>query len=167
MKDITHINNQELQIVKHPVDREIAKIDATKSCIDSGTEFMNVTSKMLQSAEYSLNSMNNCLNSVRSIVESAGSSVTAWKEIEKEMFAMSLHFEQFSKELDVNLDKYKTRIPLIEKQLDSINVNLSKMLDYVLAMDAKTEQGMDFKMKMMDRIDVFLNTISTTMMNLL
>lgn len=167
MNDITHINNQELQIVQHPVDLEIAKIDATKSCIDSGTEFMNVTSEMLQSAVGSLNSMNNCLNSVRGIVESVGSSVTAWKEIEREMLAMSLHFEQFSKELNVNLEKYKTRIPLIERQLDSINDNLSKMLNFVLNMDAKTEQEMDFKMKMMDRIDVFLNMISTTVMNLL
>ena len=69
--------------------------------------------------------------------------------------------------MDVNLNKYKTRIPLIEKQLDSINCNLSKILDFVLTMDARTEQEMDFKMKMMDRIDIFLNTISTTMMNLL
>ena len=93
--------------------------------------------------------------------------MTSWKEIDREMLAMSLHFEQFSKELDVNLDKYKTRIPLIEKQLDSINGNLSKMLDFVLTMNVKTEQEMDFKMKMMDRIDSFLNTISTTMMSLL
>ena len=42
-----------------------------------------------------------------------------------------------------------------------------KILDYVIAMDAKTEAEMEMKMRMMDRIDLFLNTISTTMMNLL
>lgn len=107
------------------------------------------------------------MNSIKGVVDSVGSSLVAWKEIDKEMLAMSLHFERFSKELDTDLSKYKARIPLIEKQLDAINVNLTKILDFVLAMDAKSEQEMDFKMKMMDRIDSFLNTISSTMMNLL
>ena len=40
-------------------------------------------------------------------------------------------------------------------------------MDYVIAMDAKTEAEMEMKMRMMERIDLFLNTISTTMMNLL
>lgn len=158
---------QDMPIAHQPIGTEITKRDDAQSIIESGTEFMNSTSEMLQSAEGALNSINKCLNSVQGIVESVGSSVTAWKKIDKEMLAMNIHFEQFSKEMDVNLNKYKTRIPLIEKQLDSINCNLSKILDFVLTMDARTEQEMDFKMKMMDRIDIFLNTISTTMMNLL
>ena len=93
--------------------------------------------------------------------------MTAWKEIDKEMLAMDLHFKAFAKELDNNLDKYKSRIPVIEKQLDAVNSGLGKILDYVIAMDAKTEAEMEMKMRMMDRIDLFLNTISTTMMNLL
>ncbi len=153
MNNKTFHQNQELWAAQQQADSETAKVDAS-----SGT---------LQSAEGTLDTINNCLNSVQGIIESVGSSVTSWKEIDREMLAMSLHFEQFSKELDVNLDKYKTRIPLIEKQLDSINGNLSKMLDFVLTMNVKTEQEMDFKMKMMDRIDSFLNTISTTMMSLL
>ena len=153
MNNKTFHQNQELWAAQQQAGSETAKVDAS-----SGT---------LQSAEGTLDTINNCLNSVQGIIESVGSSVTSWKEIDREMLAMSLHFEQFSKELDINLDKYKTRIPLIEKQLDSINGNLSKMLDFVLTMNVKTEQEMDFKMKMMDRIDSFLNTISTTMMSLL
>jgi len=140
---------------------------SSKDNKDNTVEVLNATSDVLQSAEGTLNSISNCLNSLQSVVSSVGSSVTAWKEIDKQMLEMNLHFETFSKELDVNLDKYKTRIPLIEKQLDAINGNLSKMLDYVLTLNAETDQEMDFKMRMMDRIDVFLNTISTTMMNLL
>lgn len=132
---------------------EIERLNAT-------SDLMNSTDSMLQSAEKTM-------NSIKGVVDSVGSSLVAWKEIDKEMLAMSLHFERFSKELDTDLSKYKARIPLIEKQLDAINVNLTKILDFVLAMDAKSEQEMDFKMKMMDRIDSFLNTISSTMMNLL
>ncbi len=158
MNNKTFHQNQESWPAQQQVGSETAEVDA---------ELVDASSGTLQSAEGTLDTINNCLNSVQGIVESVASSVTSWKEIDREMLAMSLHFEQLSKELDVNLDKYKTRIPLIEKQLDSINGNLSKMLDFVLAMNAKTEQEMDFKMKMMDRIDSFLNTISTTMMNLL
>lgn len=141
-------------------DPEIERLDAVRSCFDSGSDLMRSTDGMLRSAESSL-------NAVRGIVESVGSSMVALKEVDREMLAMTLHFERFSKELDANLDRYKARIPIIEKQLDAINANLTKILDFVLAMDAKSEQEMDCKMKMMDRIDSFMNMISTTMMNLL
>lgn len=132
---------------------EIARLNAVSDLVSS-------TGNMLQSAE-------STMNSIKGVVESVGSSIVAWKEIDKEMLAMTLHFEQFAKELDTDLSKYRVRIPLIEKQLDAINANLTKMLDFVLAMEAKSEQEIDFKMKMMDRIDSFMNMISSTMMNLL
>ena len=56
---------------------------------------------------------------------------------------------------------------IIEKQLDAVNMNLGKILDAVLMMDVQTESQIEMKMKMMDRIDLFLNTISTTMIKLL
>ena len=130
-------------------------------------ERLKAASDLMSSTDCMLQSAGNTMNSIKSVVDSVGSSLVAWKEIDKEMLAMSLHFERFAKELDTDLSKYKTRIPLIEKQLDAINANLTKMLDFVLAMDAKSEQEMDFKMKMMDRIDSFMNMISSTMMNLL
>ncbi len=128
--------------------------------LNAASDLMNSTDCMLQSAE-------NAMNSIKSVVDSVGSSIVAWKEIDKEMLSMTLHFERFAKELDTDLSKYKARIPLVEKQLDAINANLTKMLDFVLAMEPKSEQEMDFKMKMMDRIDSFMNMLSSTMMNLL
>lgn len=121
----------------------------------------------LQALDKNINSMKACIDSCGSVVDRICAGVTAWKEIDKEMLAMDLHFTVFAKELDNNLDKYKSRIPVIEKQLDAVNSGLGKILDYVIAMDAKTEAEMEMKMRMMERIDLFLNTISTTMMNLL
>lgn len=134
---------------------------------DSVNEIMESGNTMLQNAEGSLDSLNECLQSIQVLTDNVCSSVTAWKEIDKEMLAMDLHFRAFEKEMDTNLEAYKSRLPIIEKQLDAVNMNLGKILDAVLMMDAQTESQIEMKMKMMDRIDIFLNTISTTMIKLL
>ena len=133
---------------------------------DSVNEIMESGNTMLQNAEGSLDSLNECLQSIQVLTENVCSSVTAWKEIDKEMLAMDLHFRAFEKEMDTNLEAYKSRLPIIEKQLDAVNMNLGKILDAVLMMDVQTESQIEMKMKMMDRIDLFLNTISTTMIKL-
>ena len=134
---------------------------------DSVNEIMESGNTMLQNAEGSLDSLNECLQSIQVLTENVCSSITAWKEIDKEMLAMDLHFRAFEKEMDTNLEAYKSRLPIIEKQLDAVNMNLGKILDAVLMMDVQTESQIEMKMKMMDRIDLFLNTISTTMIKLL
>ena len=134
---------------------------------DSVNEIMESGNTMLQNAEGSLDSLNECLQSIQVLTDNVCSSVTAWKEIDKEMLAMDLHFRAFEKEMDTNLEAYKSRLPIIEKQLDAVNMNLGKILDAVLMMDVQTESQIEMKMKMMDRIDLFLNTISTTMIKLL
>ena len=134
---------------------------------DSVNEIMESGNTMLQNAEGSLDSLNECLQSIQVLTENVCSSVTAWKEIDKEMLAMDLHFRAFEKEMDTNLEAYTSRLPIIEKQLDAVNMNLGKILDAVLMMDVQTESQIEMKMKMMDRIDLFLNTISTTMIKLL
>ena len=134
---------------------------------DSVNEIMESGNTMLQNAEGSLDSLNECLQSIQVLTENVCSSITAWKEIDKEMLAMDLHFRAFEKEMDTNLEAYKSRLPIIEKQLDAVNMNLGKILDAVLMMDVQTESQIEMKMKMMDRIDLFLNTISTIMIKLL
>ena len=134
---------------------------------DSVNEIMESGNTMLQNAEGSLDSLNESLQTIQVLTENVCSSVTAWKEIDKEMLAMDLHFRAFEKEMDTNLEAYKSRLPIIEKQLDAVNMNLGKILDAVLMMDVQTESQIEMKMKMMDRIDLFLNTISTTMIKLL
>ena len=122
---------------------------------DSVNEIMESGNTMLQNAAGSLDSLNECLQSIQVLTENVCSSVTAWKEIDKEMLAMDLHFRAFEKEMDTNLEAYKSRLPIIEKQLDAVNMNLGKILDAVLMMDAQTESQIEMKMKMMDRIDLF------------
>ena len=117
---------------------------------DSVNEIMESGNTMLQNAEGSLDSLNECLQSIQVLTENVCSSVTAWKEIDKEMLAMDLHFRAFEKEMDTNLEAYKSRLPIIEKQLDAVNMNLGKILDAVLMMDVQTESQIEMKMKMMD-----------------
>ena len=116
---------------------------------DSVNEIMESGNTMLQNAEGSLDSLNECLQSIQVLTENVCSSVTAWKEIDKEMLAMDLHFRAFEKEMDTNLEAYKSRLPIIEKQLDAVNMNLGKILDAVLMMDVQTESQIEMKMKMM------------------
>ena len=67
---------------------------------DSVNEIMESGNTMLQNAEGSLDSLNECLQSIQVLKENVCSSVTAWKEIDKEMLAMDLHFRAFEKEVD-------------------------------------------------------------------
>ena len=142
-------------------------IEIMSTTSDTVNEIMESGNTMLQNAEGGLDSLNECLQSIQVLTENVCSSVTAWKEIDKEMLAMDLHLRAFEKEMDTNLEAYKSRLPIIEKQLDAVNMNLGKILDAVLMMDVQTESQIEMKMKLMDRIDLFLNTISTTMIKLL
>ena len=130
-------------------------IEIMSTTSDTVNEIMESGNTMLQNAAGSLDSLNECLQSIQVLTDNVCSSVTAWKEIDKEMLAMDLHFRAFEKEMDTNLEAYKSRLPIIEKQLDAVNMNLGKILDAVLMMDAQTESQIEMKMKMMDRIDLF------------
>ena len=154
-----------LQTIEQP--SQVDTLNAVDNCIQDGTGLMESVNNSLQSAEGCLNAINDCLSSVNQIAAGVCSSITEWKQIDKEMLAMDLHFKQFSIQLESDMGKYQARIPIIEKELDAINANLSKILDFVLKMETKTDQEMEMKMKWMDKMDTFLNTISTTMIKML
>lgn len=137
-------------------DKEIPKVDSIKSCLDSGTELINASSDMFQSANTALSTINTCIQSIQGIMDSAGNTIVAWKEINKSMLAMTLDFERFSKEIEMELNKYQARIPVVKEQLEAINTNVSKILDYALAFEAKSKEEFDFKTRMLERIDSFL-----------
>jgi len=69
--------------------------------------------------------------------------------------------------MDFELDKYKTSIPVVEKQLDFVNQQISKILDHVLTMEAKTESEINMKMRMMESSENYLDKLSTMMMKLI
>ena len=83
------------------------------------------------------------------------------------MHTMDVQFNAFIAKMDFELDKYKTSIPVVEKQLDFVNQQISKILDHVLAMDAKTESEINMKMRMMESSENYLDKLSTMMMKLI
>lgn len=143
------------------------KIQQVDSCIKSTTDMLDAASGTIQSVDGCINSINDCINSLNQVAETCFAGVASWKEIDKQMMAMDIQFQQFSKELDNDLAKYEKKIPLIEKQLDSYNQSLSKILDYVISLDPKSDQEFEMKMKFMDKIDSMLNSITNAMIQLM
>ena len=83
------------------------------------------------------------------------------------MHTMDIQFNAFIAKMDFELDKYKTSIPVVEKQLDFVNQQISKILDHVLTMEAKTESEINMKMRMMESSENYLDKLSTMMMKLI
>lgn len=94
-------------------------------------------------------------------------SVTSWKEMDFQMHQMDIQFNLFLTKVDFELLKYKERIPVVEKQLDFVNSQMSKMLDHVLALDAKTEMEVDMKMRLLESTEKYLDKLSGMMLKLL
>ena len=107
------------------------------------------------------------LNTIRDITSSVCNAVTRWKQIDAQMHTMDIQFNAFIAKMDFELDKYKTSIPVVEKQLDFVNQQISKILDHVLMMDAKTESEINMKMRMMESSEKYLDKLSTMMMKLI
>ncbi len=122
---------------------------------------------VLKSCTDKLTIINDCLKSADKLVASFTDGVAKWKEIDKQMLSMDLNFRTLSKEMDNDLEKYKSRIPVVESLMNKITDNLSKILDKVLDMDPKTEWEMDYKLKLMAQVDSFMNTISMYLMKLM
>lgn len=87
--------------------------------------------------------------------------------IQKEIHQMDLQFEAYIASLNNDIEKRKLNIPVVSKQLDSLNSMMSRILDKVLDMDVTTPIEMEHKMRMMEIIDKYLNQISNLTMRLL
>lgn len=87
--------------------------------------------------------------------------------IQKEIHQMDLQFEAYIASLNNDIEKRKLNIPVVSKQLDSLNSMMSRILDKVLDMDVTTPMEMEHKMRMMEIIDKYLNQISNLTMRLL
>ncbi len=107
------------------------------------------------------------LDTIRDITSSVCNAVTSWKQIDAQMHTMDIQFNAFIAKMDFELDKYKTSIPVVEKQLDFVNQQISKILDHVLTMEAKTESEINMKMRMMESSENYLDKLSTMMMKLI
>lgn len=106
-------------------------------------------------------------NNLSDITGKIMDSVNSWKEMDFQMHQMDIQFNLFLTKVDFELSKYKERIPVVEKQLDFVNSQMGKMLDHVLAMDAKTEKEIDLKMRLLETTENYLDKLSGMMLKLL
>jgi hypothetical protein len=106
-------------------------------------------------------------NNLSDITGKIMDSVNSWKEMDFQMHQMDIQFNLFLTKVDFELSKYKERVPVVEKQLDFVNSQMGKMLDHVLAMDAKTEKEIDLKMRLLETTENYLDKLSGMMLKLL
>lgn len=142
-----------------------------KDCKDAKYETIEDTSIVAQeevsNAVTQEINVSECLCRINDIAGNICSSVTTWKEMDMQMHTMDIQFATFAKQMDVNLEMYKQRIPIVGKQLESINEMMNKILDKVLLMDAETEVEINCKMRLMDSVDTYVDKITTMMTSLL
>lgn len=108
-----------------------------------------------------------CLNAVDNVSNLICNAVLDWKRIDQQMHQMDLEFQSFSVQVGANLEMYKTRVPVISRNLDTMTRCMEKVLDKVLEMDAETEAQLDMKMKYMDMVENYMNNLSVMMAKLL
>lgn len=106
-------------------------------------------------------------NNLSDITGKIMDSVNSWKEMDFQMHQMDIQFNLFLTKVDFELSKYKERVPVVEKQLDFVNSQMGKMLNHVLAMDAKTEKEIDLKMRLLETTENYLDKLSGMMLKLL
>ena len=106
-------------------------------------------------------------NNLSDITGKIMDSLNSWKELDFQMHQMDIQFNLFLTKVDFELSKYKERVPVVEKQLDFVNDQMGKMLDHVLAMDAKTEKEIDLKMRLLETTENYLDKLSGMMLKLL
>lgn len=106
-------------------------------------------------------------NNLSDITGKIMDSMNSWKEMDFQMHQMDIQFNLFLTKVDFELSKYKERVPVVEKQLDFVNDQMGKMLDHVLAMDAKTEKEIDLKMRLLETTENYLDKLSGMMLKLL
>lgn len=136
----------------HYESEEITILDSERLPVNCNSENIPVTEYMDRICE---------------VANTICNAVTNWKEIDMQMQSMDLQFKAFSKQMDVNLEMYRQRAPIVGRQLDSLSVMMNKILDKVLMMDAETEVEINNKMRLMDSVDTYVERITTMMTKLL
>ena len=131
---------------------EITILDSERLPVDCNSENIPVT-------EY--------MDRISEVANTICNAVTNWKEIDMQMQSMDLQFKAFSKQMDVNLEMYRQRAPIVGRQLDSLSVMMNKILDKILMIDAETEVEINNKMRLMDSVDTYVERITTMMTKLL
>ncbi len=107
------------------------------------------------------------LNHINSLADNILSTVSSWKQMERDMHQMDVQFNAYLAKLDSDLEQYKISAPIVSKQLDRVNDLMSRILDKVVDMDVKTELDMENKNRMMDSLDSYIDKMAEMMVKLL
>ena len=107
------------------------------------------------------------LNNINSLADNILSTISSWKQMERDMHQMDVQFNAYLAKLDSDLEQYKISAPIVSKQLDRVNDLMSRILDKVVDMDVKTELDMENKNRMMDSLDSYIDKMAEMMVKLL
>lgn len=119
------------------------------------------------SAESSVKAMSDCISNTQLLASTISSTILSWKQIDSEMHKFDLEFKSLCKQMDVNLEMYKIRTPIVREQLNSVSRLMEKVLDKVLEMDAITDSEMTMKMRYIDMVDDYMNNLTKMITKLL
>ena len=107
------------------------------------------------------------LNNINSLADNILTTVSSWKQMERDMHRMDVQFNAYLAKLDSDLEQYKISAPIVSKQLDRVNDLMSRILDKVVDMDVKNELDMQNKNRMMDSLDSYIDKMAEMMVKLL
>ena len=110
---------------------------------------------------------NDFVGNIKDISTKVCDTIISWKEMDVQMHQLDVQFDTFIAKIDYELSMYRERIPVVEKQLNFVNDQMSKILDHVLTMDAETESEINMKMRLLDTSERYLDKLSGMMMKLL
>ena len=122
---------------------------------------------VVEPVEISMATINETADRIISISNNISSSITTWKEMDMQMHQMDLQFNAFMAGLNTDLEKYKARLPIVEKALDDISRKMDKFVDKIISMEAETDREFEMKMKMMEHVEKYTDKISECVMKLL
>ena len=107
------------------------------------------------------------LNNISSLADNILTTVSSWKQMERDMHQMDVQFNAYLAKLDSDLEQYKISAPIVSKQLDRVNDLMSRILDKVVDMEVKNKLDLENKNRMMDSLDSYIDKMADMMVKLL
>ncbi len=107
------------------------------------------------------------LNNISSLADNILTTVSSWKQMERDMHQMDVQFNAYLAKLDADLEQYKISAPIVSKQLDRVNDLMSRILDKVVDMEVKNKLDLENKNRMMDSLDSYIDKMADMMVKLL
>lgn len=137
-------------------DRELVR---TFQSVDDNFEQMNTL----------IPANNNAVNTVGNVITDVAKVVETIKRIDADIKVMDMQLQYHLKQADVNLEKFNTAAVIIGKQLDDCSIRVDKTLEKALAIDTKTanEEELKVRNQLLSMVNDWSSIISNLMMKLM